>query len=772
MITDEQRARIAQLDSDVLETIMGLSEPTPNTIAAQLPFADTDLADAIYELFTGDDDSATAPEAEPTKRVGLSSLLGRRGHSHAQEEPEADAPAVAAEVGEQATPVAEPAVAASGGLDISSFFVDVDDDARFDRSKVVKDVDVSWFNEYEGGSVRDGAPGVRAELKEPTEGEGLAANEVFSPHTVELTWDEWPAEGQEVYYRVVAQEVAEDELDPVADGSVLVGLTMNTGYRYTLTPERAFHEYQVWAYAGADALAALRSQPHFVGAATVIYPFVLPKPTPSGKVIEGSWPKVPGLRRMEVYRTTERLGRVVGTGNRVHGAATESTRDYKFEADHAGVKLRVQLAPVIVTAKGEEKEGPATEEWHFDIAGQLQKLRFEELEAPDSPINSDEPGVIYVEWIAPSSGQAKVYVTEKEPNKDLSFENELDIEALKQDPELNNPLAVRDFDELTPNERMQFEMAWPAGKVEVYVTLVMILGDKCAVGETRGLQRVSAISNEAVSLRENVGYQLLSFAWPEGATQVRVETAAKDVDDDDEDSRNEETTVTYEQYRQHGGIPLHLEPFGAKIFLTPLSVYAGKVRTAEEPTVLTYEGLSRFYYAFDYVGPGTADLNNEEAGLIVRVWTAERPDTNPPRFHIAFRTDRLPLHGHDNQHREAPGARKVHDTSGSLMSELHPRELGPDKNAAQAWFIPGGQIEKPGFIRLFMEPDDADAVTHRILTDEQNENLYLSSAHIAQLRETRDDVARYAAQQQEAAQPVQESETKGFLGLFKRRGNR
>lgn len=676
MITTEQRAAIAQLPEQLLHEILRLENPDLAGVGELLPESARHLAAPILTLLTR--------EEQPQ-----------------QPAPEQPAPEPAPAEPVTAPTQQEPATAPAPQPQEIIF-------SEFDPADLVE-VDPSYFAPYEYGAREDQAPGIETHLL------GIESD---NPR-MELVWSPVGEKGSVVLYRIVAGNQIDGTPSPEGN---LLAVTRGTIYEDPVPADAAYREYQVWANVGRNDREALRSQPVLVGRVVSVFPVRDVQITESQGVIEGRWRALPGYSGIRVYVSDLAEGGPPNDPGFLLEAGVD-TRQFRHPVDARGVTLRVCISPEVRKPDGNVLVGQATRPHLVEVAGELQKVDFEHFYE-----HEDQTGTnIALVWYAPPAGSVRAYLTRTKPNDDLSWD-EVPVEALEQDPSLAAPDSIhREIDNVVHGEAVETQIMWPDGWDEVYITPVAILAGRARVGRTEVLQSVRRIEN--AELRENVGFQLVSFDWPVGASLVRVQREPSG-------GGPAETLVdvTEQQYRRNGGVRLDLRHTGEDVVLTPQSIFAGQI-TAAEPTRVPYPGLSRYLYAMemqpaDPEGPG---------GMRIRVWRPDGEDLNPPSFTAVFHPARLPLSRNDlgDGGHVLTAVRSDAGGIGAGGPIMTSDSLGRNPQETTEWFVDARQLPGPGFFRVFMIPEDdpAGLSARKILTDEENLLIHLSADHLHHMQQ-------------------------------------
>lgn len=685
MVSEAQRAEIARVPQGVLATILRLPHPSLAAVDAQLPEEHRHLAEAILALLV-----RPAPPASSIPSAPAAPEFPAAAPAGSPAEPAA--PVQPTQPADVAQPAADPSPTAAffGTDDFSSLMRRVDPNDLFD-------VPPEAFAPFEYHVDEANAPGVTIRRLENGSG----------PPRIALSWEPVRTTGASFYRIVVTDHI--DRTPSPEDNRQLV-ITRDVYYEDPVPAGEVYREYQVWAYAAGTPLQALQTQPVLVGRELVIFPMTGVVINVADGTLSGTWNWFPGHHAVRVFVSPEgEGGRPDDPRYRLHTGVDE--RSFRYHSPRRGVRLRVAVVPEILRPDGTTMAGPRHVEY-VQVEGKLEKTNLEYAFKEESP----EGTVIRFGVMGPPAGTFRTYLTRTMPNADLSWE-EVPEEALAQEG-LEGPYSQRhDHGELGHGTQYETDHVWPEGWDEVYITPVTALGGRVRVGDSVVLQRVQAITE--ADLREYVGYQLVTFAWPRGASVVRIERNPLGGDD-----RIPVADVTEQKYRQHGGVKMDLDPGGEEVILTPQSLYRGEA-TSAAATVLSYPGLWCYYYTFGWFYPE----GGSPGGLGVRIWRDGREDINPPRFMVLFHPERLPLFTRDLQGGgrtlpAAPGGPATRDLAGTV---LMPRRLGPNMDDTEDWFISAEELNQPGYIRVLMIPPqtgDAGGPV-KILSDEANQFHYL-----------------------------------------------
>lgn len=685
MVTDEQREQIAEVPAETLNRIMRLPEPTFEAVNDALPGDYQYLAQPILDILLGDDGDDSAPEVEV-------------------KEPSPDAGATAA-AAPSPEPVAAPDSRSGDPLQdaIKQAIEKTMVQRRFRQEDVIDYLSPDNFPPYQWGADVEGAPGVAYEVlgdwdNDADDGEQLR---------VELEWNEYGSDTVKIY-RIVSTKYIDNIPSP--DTADHLAFTKGTFYEDPVPADEAYREYQVWAYTGPDAETMLQAQPELVGRILVVFPVTGIKLTPGEGAITGTWNALPGHHLMRVYVSND------GDPERPDNSQylqTEGVQPMRFQyvTEERGVVKRVVLQPEVKRPDGSIVLGPTSPEKRIEIKGELVQTNFNAVFHENTPQGPKIRFSIY----GPPAGDFHVYLTRSKPNQDLTVAD-MPKEALSQEGLDASDNVHQQFGSIGHNEEFASDLFWPQDWDEVFVTPVVTLGSYARVGESVALHHVDEIGD--AEIREFVGYQLVTFGWPRGASMVKVERQPEGATAEDRETVRE---FTEENYRQNGGVKLQLDSGGEDVVLTPQKYYADAPTMAEE-TIVSYPGLRKYLYTMYLVTP-TA---HHPGGLELRIWSDGQETRNPPNFAVVFNPDRKPLSAEvlsagDVRLGATPGAPAFHASTGIILTPDH---IGNSEEKASVWFIPADQFPADrdtvqGFLRVMMLRGDAEEGQIRhIITDE------------------------------------------------------
>lgn len=695
MVTVEQRELIAQVPRETLRAIMSLRDPSFDSVDALLPEHQRYLAQPILELLLGDD-----AVVEP-------------GRDEAEE----------------VVPVAEPVQPGveklSMGERLKAAAV-VAAQRRFNPAEVF-DLDPALLAPYQWGADESAAPGVSFQFLGYSR-----AGEVDQSPRVELAWDSYGSDPF-TFYRVVATDVIDATPNP--ENNEQLAFTGGLFYEDPVPGNEAFREYQVWAYRGADEYQALNSQPDLVGRALVIFPVRGIKLAPGEGVISGTWAALPGHHSMRVYVSDVKENARPDSPQFQLRDGVQPMR-FEYVTPERGVSKRVVLQPEIRRPDGTIMVGQASPMEIVEIKGELSQVEFNDVYR----IESENGPMVAFTVYGPPVGDFHVYLTQTRPSPDLTIDD-IPKEALSQEGMDTGGNVSYAFGSIGHNLELAQSVYWPQGWDEVFVTPVVTLGGYARVGSSEALHHVDSIDD--AEIREFVGYQLVTFGWPRGASMVKVQRQPQGASAEDRETVRE---FTEEEYREHGGVKLTLENGGEDVVLTPQKYYENQPTRAEE-TIVSYPGLWKFLYSL-YPEAPTAD---HPGGISVRIWSDGREIMNPPNFAVVYNATRKPLSATalidgDQAIGASLGGPTFHPSAGTvLIPENH---IGSSEERAARWFIPVDGIPGEGFLRvmLVMGEDLAQDQVRHIITDEHTNGGILRQYQIDQMRAPAPPVEYYGEQ--------------------------
>ncbi|MGY1632236.1 hypothetical protein ACI784_11090 [Geodermatophilus sp. SYSU D01186] len=277
---------------------------------------------------------------------------------------------------------------------------------------------------------------------------------------------------------------------------------------------------------------------------------------------------------------------------------------------------------------------------------------------------------VELRWPTPPLGRVVVYQSSTVPEHAATNRviTTAQLDGLALGTRIGEPVA--DEGGTSSIAGLPFDVTHGARRAYTPVTLI---GNQAAVGPATVVNLLGPVTE--LELTERVTWQLLRFAWPEGATFAFVERGSRVGPDGSPPTR-----VSRDEYERQGGLPLKLPKEGCELFVRGAVIYAGEWTTGPI-TPLTYPGRWVLRYRFEKVG-----LMGRRRSLQVHV---DRP-WRGVRLALTHRADRVPLHVYDSP--ETPSQVPV---DGAVLPENEWVTIGE---------VP---VRSDGYTRLFAHLQDA-----------------------------------------------------------------
>ncbi|GAA1471542.1 hypothetical protein GCM10009621_04160 [Corynebacterium felinum] len=506
-----------------------------------------------------------------------------------------------------------------------------------------------------------------------------------NPTSVLVYWEHIDAGDNIVFYRLVGSN-KEEQCSPES-GDILVH-TKGRAFRDTIPPHVGMRHYMVWAYVGPNAKEAIKTQPIFVGETALALPprdFSLVE---TNGTVSGTWTPLIGHEDAQVFV-------------REHGHNTPldipqceiregvTGRNFTYTVPTRGKTYDFQVFPGY-TFRGVRRRGHGSAIITRTISANIQQVEI----TTAFRIPGVEHDQIHLSWIAPPTGEVKIYLTCTEPKPDM-IGLSIDSSYIADDEALGTTEWVSTY-EREPGTQVDETVIWPSDWSQVYCVPVNVVGDKSMVGTFKVVNRVSPIKE--YSLHERVSSQLITFDWPQGAALVQVHSSQSNISEE----------LVEEDYRRQGGIRLKLHHLGDTVTLAPKSLYAG-IYTEAEVTEIAYDGLKTYSYGVIHSHPHGQDISK------LWIWRNDAQDRKPPTFVMVYNEERLPLHINDG----TPVTTAPYQSDGTYDARqagrfIVPVELanGPDEaydhGRGMHWALDLKDTAH-GFIRLFIQHDLARA---------------------------------------------------------------
>ncbi|STD00965.1 hypothetical protein [Corynebacterium renale] len=484
------------------------------------------------------------------------------------------------------------------------------------------EVPTTSFAPYAFGTPVDkSSPYVQARRNVPeTDTNDDSASRYSERGTVFLSWANYPApEGSMVMYRVVASNAEMVDRSP-ENGEQLV-VTVGRAYEDADLGMTAMRHYTVWAYAGSDLRSMLTSQPVFVGEAAVVFPPEVFEVREASGTIQGFWDPLEGHVGHKVYaRPQPSTGTSAAPLDNPANEFTNAigSRDFSYPVKEKGKTYEFQVF-------GQARfDGRIIRDNHgTPIRTARIEAEVEQVSLMNAATVGDNLDEISLVWMAPSTGRVVVYLSEQEPNPELSTEP-IQLDYIDDDEALSE--ATKYDDDSPAGTKVARLVKWP-NYHRVYITLVNVVGDTAWVSDSMVQTRIEDITE--ARLIERVDSQLITFDWPGGATLVQIEREGHPTHE-----------LLHSEYVRQGGVRLHLTPTGeSNIRLVPSAMWKGQYTKALNPKTLSYRGVRKYSYTLQRVAEGTK----------LFIWSVGQDDRNPPTFVLRYHPDRFPLYPGDGE---------------------------------------------------------------------------------------------------------------------------
>ncbi|MGW5152494.1 hypothetical protein [Rhodococcus koreensis] len=543
--------------------------------------------------------------------------------------------------------------------------------------------------------------------------DGPVADLEIAPHRAGGHLLRWPADeptdGAVVVFRVVS---GNGRRPHKPEAGVPMAVTTSTELHVRQEPAAALQVVQVWRHRGEDLDEAQQNQPELIAEGQIVSPVLGFELSHDHGHVGGRWRALPGTVRVRVYRVPSSAGpaagqeqyRILNSEDNLDGFTDSEARagnDYAYR-----VVSEVRLDHAIVLSERVEQE--------ISVPSALRAVT--DLECT----RGGRGDMVWLDlsWTAPGSRDVRIYRTHARPPLRLTNAVIPEDGLISADipPEQRLSPEHRITNPIRGDERSTMsQVAWPRGPewAIVYLTPVTVEAGMALVGPTitairpaRGVRQARVI--------ERCDEQLITFAWPEGADEVRVYLADGETPAEQAVRGYAAATIDKSRYDRDGGLHLGpLPPRGRAVHLVPVT-FSGRRATEGAVTTVWYPGLLRVHYE-------VAAQHDRRGGswLYVRLAPELNNDSAPP-FVLVHNPDRLPLSIDDGRmieyyhygSAETPGSR------------IHPRALAV--NDPSVWRTP--IEEMAGFIRLFADLPRPELACTLAILDPPLSTLSLSGA--------------------------------------------
>lgn len=436
---------------------------------------------------------------------------------------------------------------------------------------------------------------------------------------------------QVVIYRVVAR----DDYEPHRpDRGRPIAVTTSTEAHDDQPLRTAVRFVVVWRHRGDTVEEALQSSPELTARTQIIAPVVDFRVFADHGSVIGRWTALPKTTRVRVYRIP--LRGIIDVGderNRVFTAQQNLTGFTDTEAVPGVAYLYRAISEIDLgggTVLSEAVEGEAV------LSAELQSV----TDLRVTPMHSGGRKWLDLEWTTPPAGDVHIYRTKAKPPESLGHSSRAEANLvsaaisadaqLTSDSRVQNPVALGEVSQMA-------QVAWPPGWVFVHLTPVTVHDGMVQVGKTVTVTMGADVMRFARVI-ERCHEQIITFAWPEGADEVRVHVAGDHLPVDAAIAQPATGVIDKHGYERDGGLhlPGPLPAAGCAIHLVPIT-FSGLRATLGEVTRIAYPGLRRVRYEVT-----TTQLKRGEKWLSIRL-LPEVDLRDAPPFALVYNPERLPL---------------------------------------------------------------------------------------------------------------------------------
>lgn len=398
----------------------------------------------------------------------------------------------------------------------------------------------------------------------------------------------------------------------------------------------------VWLNSGPTEDAARAAQPLLHAQGGCVLPVRQCVVRVDGDAVSGQWQVAEGVQRIDVERVPKHL--VPEYPHYTHDfrlpADMVSLNGFKDTGAPAGGDFVYRIyALASVGGAPEELSPPVVREVRIEaIIEPITDLVVERREGSDDRFD--------LTWTMPVAGSVEIYRNERPPASGIGAQL-LDRfrareQGLREELRLVQEMPVED------GRGRMLDVPWPTGWSRAYFTPVTVLSeDQIQVGNYQVVTRARALTQ--VRLVERVDKQFLTFAWPEGVTDVRVYRGPRGGTFVDPDHDEPVFQLHREEYVKFGGAHLRspLPPEGCAVHLVA-TTYARGVAHYSPPVSVDYPGLSRIWYTIEVLETQGGLRRKAEPSTKRRLYAKSDCEVTVP-LALVHHPDRLPLSIQDGQ---------------------------------------------------------------------------------------------------------------------------
>lgn len=457
--------------------------------------------------------------------------------------------------------------------------------------------------------------------------------------------------------------------------------------------------YQVWRHAAPSIEEAALQQPQLVATGVVVAPpHDIEVHQDEGAVVVGLWGVLEGTRAVQVYRVPVRQAFTAGVGN----------PQYRIQADRALLKgfEDKDAEPGQTYVYQLVAEADTGDEIHTSTAI-MREVTLAQIHRPVTDLQyvqhaGADAAFFDLTWTEPPGGTVVIYRTREAPAAGYDT-HPIAVSALEQAGLVDDARVLRP-PEHDGDRSIMRNVPWPGDWGRAYFTPVVVIGDRGYLGNTvRGVRQQPPSRLKVI---ERVDQQLLTFDFPEGAHDVQVHIAARNVPAEAVLAGQPAATISRAQYDTLGSLRLTPQQLPVQSTIYAVALANDGTRTvASIPDTIDYDPVRVVRYQVNYsMGIGAAGRRPTV--------TLQSDVDYPPElgigFVLAFHPERLPLSVQDAVDqvglvRDIDGeSTVVRRFVASGLKATGFREPGWKADPA-GWSEIARQAKKGGYLRLFVD---------------------------------------------------------------------
>lgn len=324
--------------------------------------------------------------------------------------------------------------------------------------------------------------------------------------------------------------------------------------------------YEVWRYSGSSPMDAAARPPYLFAQGHVVWPPLRVSAAVDNGQVVVSWPAFPDRAERYRYLRQVKVGQRLGADD----AEVSSLPGFVDRTVEPGGDYEYEIYTETMLAGAEQlSERPAKVRAHIPhLLHPVSDLRVE--------VRPGQPDIVDLSWTTLASGEIDIYRSDHAPAAGLHELGAMDQESVRsEDLGLQHAIVVRNHPQQAAGRTYLREVAVPPNRAEVYFTPVTRAEGRALVGRTVPLLRPQA--PHGAFLEDRVDWVLLVFAWPDGASQVKLFLTARD-DHVDPRTGTPTMTISREEHAAFGGMRIGrdlLPPGPITLHLAGYRMYAG-----------------------------------------------------------------------------------------------------------------------------------------------------------------------------------------------------